>query len=140
MGKYDDIIDTVWPRISPRPRMPMSQRAKIFLPFAALTGYEKLIAEERTYTEDKSVLDSDRINHINDVLLQINERLKNNEGCPVSVTFYVRYDFKAGGIYEQKEGTVNAIDSHKRNISFYENDAASVKVIGFDDIYEIKLK
>ena len=46
--KYDDIINTRWPPENPdfnHPRMPVSQRAKIFLPFAALTGYEKALEE-----------------------------------------------------------------------------------------------
>ncbi len=37
---YDDIINTKWDDSSLKNRMPVSQRAKIFLPFAALTGYE----------------------------------------------------------------------------------------------------
>lgn len=46
--KYDDIINTRWPPERSdfnHPRMPVSQRAKIFLPFAALTGYEKALEE-----------------------------------------------------------------------------------------------
>lgn len=39
--KYDDIINTKWPVISSRDPMPLNQRAKIFLPFSALTGYEQ---------------------------------------------------------------------------------------------------
>ena len=37
---YDDIINTKWDDTSSKNRMTVSQRAKIFLPFAALTGYE----------------------------------------------------------------------------------------------------
>ena len=39
-GIYSDIINTKWDENSLKNRMPASQRAKIFLPFAALTGYE----------------------------------------------------------------------------------------------------
>lgn len=49
-SKYDDIINTVWNETSLKNRMPLEQRAKIFLPFSALTGYEeelsKTLAEE----------------------------------------------------------------------------------------------
>lgn len=38
--KYDDIINTEWNEGSLKNRMSVAQRAKIFLPFAALTGYE----------------------------------------------------------------------------------------------------
>ena len=45
MGRYDDIIDTPYPfpSKSGRKRMPMDERAKIFLPFSALRGYEEAI-------------------------------------------------------------------------------------------------
>ena len=40
---YDDIIDHNWNHDSLPNRMPMSQRAKIFLPFAALTGFDEAL-------------------------------------------------------------------------------------------------
>ena len=44
MGNYDDIIG--WERpVSNRPRMDVSDRAKIFMPFAALKGYDEAIDE-----------------------------------------------------------------------------------------------
>ena len=41
--KYSDILDYDWNYDSLPNRMPLSQRAKIFLPFAALTGFEEAI-------------------------------------------------------------------------------------------------
>ena len=47
---YSDIINTVWNESSLKNRMSVNQRAKIFLPFAALTGFEdeldKTLAQE----------------------------------------------------------------------------------------------
>ena len=40
---YDDIIDYDWNEFSLKDRMSLSQRAKIFLPFAALTGYDEAL-------------------------------------------------------------------------------------------------
>ena len=40
---YDDILDYDWNYDSLPNRMPLSQRAKIFLPFAALTGFDEAI-------------------------------------------------------------------------------------------------
>ncbi len=41
MKNYDDIINTEWPlKNSTRVKMPLEQRAKIFLPFSALAGYD----------------------------------------------------------------------------------------------------
>ena len=47
---YDDIINTEWNEKSLKNRMPASQRAKIFLPFSALTGYEDEL--ERTLAHE----------------------------------------------------------------------------------------
>ena len=53
---YDDIINYDWNSDSLPNRMPLSQRAKIFLPFAALTGYEealeKTLKMEIAYIEE----------------------------------------------------------------------------------------
>ncbi len=40
---YSDIINLEWNQCFLANRMPLSQRAKIFLPFAALTGYEEAL-------------------------------------------------------------------------------------------------
>lgn len=42
---YSDIINQDWNYESLSNRMPLSQRAKIFLPFAALTGYDEALQE-----------------------------------------------------------------------------------------------
>lgn len=41
--RYADLLDYNWTRDSLPNRMPMSQRAKIFLPFAALTGFDEAL-------------------------------------------------------------------------------------------------
>ena len=41
--KYSDILNYDWNYDSLPNRMPLSQRAKIFLPFAALTGFDEAI-------------------------------------------------------------------------------------------------
>ena len=44
-GKYDDIINLPHPTSAKHPRMPISERAAIFSPFAALTGHGDAIRE-----------------------------------------------------------------------------------------------
>ena len=48
--KYNDIINTQWPKETLRSRMKLDLRAKIFLPFAALTGYENSLEDMRQMT------------------------------------------------------------------------------------------
>lgn len=51
---YDDIINTPWPRKdSSRIPMNLNQRAKIFLPFAALTGYEQALEKRLKEVEER---------------------------------------------------------------------------------------
>ena len=45
MTKYSDLLDYNWNHDSLPNRMPLSQRAKIFLPFAALTGYDEALQQ-----------------------------------------------------------------------------------------------
>lgn len=51
---YQDIIETQWPRESLRAKMPLKDRAKIFLPFAALKGYEESLEEVRQKVQKKA--------------------------------------------------------------------------------------
>lgn len=51
---YQDIINTSWPKESFRGKMPLKDRAKIFLPFAALKGYEESLEEVRHKVEEDS--------------------------------------------------------------------------------------
>ena len=46
MGRYDDIINMSRPKSCRRP-MEVADRAKIFMPFAALKGYEEAIWEQQ---------------------------------------------------------------------------------------------
>ena len=53
MRDYEDIIALPHPEPRNHPRMPRLERAAQFAPFAALTGFEEVIAEtERRYIEE----------------------------------------------------------------------------------------
>ena len=52
---YEDMLDIEWPKESLRAKMPLKNRAKIFLPFAALKGYEEsLDLIRKNLDEDES--------------------------------------------------------------------------------------
>ena len=55
---YDDLLDYNWNYDSLPNRMPMSQRAKIFLPFAALTGFDEAL--ENTLKNEISEMEERR--------------------------------------------------------------------------------
>jgi hypothetical protein len=58
MGKYDDIINLERPK-SNRPSMSRADRAKIFMPFAALKGYDEAIEEKQKLIKEKMELSED---------------------------------------------------------------------------------
>ena len=43
-GPYSDLLTLPYPRPSRRERMSQAERAKIFMPFAALKGFDALLA------------------------------------------------------------------------------------------------
>jgi len=50
--KYQDILNTKWPKERlRRPKMSLQERAKIFLPFAALKGHEESLENVAKNTE-----------------------------------------------------------------------------------------
>ena len=60
MGKYDDIIGLSRPKTM-RPAMPVADRAKIFMPFAALRGYGEAIGEQqRLFAERVELSDEEQ--------------------------------------------------------------------------------
>ena len=64
MEKYISILEKAWPKEALRPKMPLKDRAKRFLPFAALKGYEESLesvrkimeSDERTSTDPTQFL------------------------------------------------------------------------------------
>ena len=105
-GNYMDIINLPHP-VSPfRAHMGRLDRAAQFSPFAALTGYDAIIAENSRYTDSMAELDEGVISAINEKLLKISEKK-----LPlVKITYFVPDARKSGGAYVQKAGRLKKID------------------------------
>ena len=58
-GPYDDIISLPHPTSAKHPRMPLSDRAAQFAPFAALSGHSAALAETARLTDQRMELDED---------------------------------------------------------------------------------
>lgn len=104
-----------------RSRMSIAQRAKQFMPFAALKGLEEAIENKERELEavERTVLSSFQKQEINDVLCLL------KKGDEVTVTFY------NNGFYDTRMGYVKNID--ELNHSLY----LETEKIKFDDIYSI---
>ena len=107
-----------------RARMPRSQRAKQFMPFAALKGLEAAIAAEEAKASRvaKVELDEWRVEEINQALITI------SKGSLVRVRHY------AMGHYHDTSGSVDEIDAVRKLL------VVDGKRIRFEDIFKIRVK
>ncbi len=107
-GKYDDIINLPHPTSAKHPRMPISERAAIFSPFAALTGHGDAIRETARLTEQKMELDEDtkaELDRRQAILLEHIAELPE-----VTVTWFQPDERKDGGTYITTTGRLKKID------------------------------
>lgn len=106
--RYDDMIDRPHHVSSVHPPMPMASRAAQFSPFAALTGYEAVIAETARLTEEKAEPAEEQKQLIDRQLRLLRAHMAD---APVVRVRYFRPDErKAGGQYRTLEGTPERID------------------------------
>ncbi len=106
--KYDDIIHLPHPVSPRRSGMTVHDRAAQFSPFAALTGYEDVIAESGRLTDMQSELTDSAIEQINEKLRSLAEA----EEPVITVRYFMPDRHKAGGAYVTAKGTLKRIDTY----------------------------
>ncbi len=132
-GKYDDMLDLPH-HVSPnRARMSMTDRAAQFSPFAALTGYEGLIAETARLTEARREPSEHRKMLLEEALTQVLDRI--GQQPQVRMTWFRPDRTKAGGAYVTEELRVKKVDLYARIILTTHGYA-----IPMDDLWELELK
>lgn len=107
MSEYDDIINLPHHVSHNHPQMSMWQRAAQFAPFAALTGYDRALAETLRSTVSRLDLSEDDKERLNRQLVWISQHL--HEMPIARITFFIPDSKKAGGNYKQIEGCIEAI-------------------------------
>ena len=105
--KYDDIIDRPHHVSRSHPRMPLSDRAFQFAPFAALSGYADTIRETQRLTERKIEMLNRRYRRLMDTL---------DSRPTVSITYFRPDERKEGGAYLTVTGVVRKLDPAARRI------------------------
>ena len=113
-GKYDDILHLPHPTSAKHPRMPISERAAIFSPFAALTGHAGAIAETARLTERKMELDEDTKAELDRRQAVLLEHIK--EQPEITVTWFQPDERKDGGAYLTTAGRLKKIDQVERRL------------------------
>ena len=139
--KYADILHLSRPEPPVKhPRMALSNRAKIFSPFAALRGfYDEISSEGASKLLVKKVeLSDEEKNDLSDKLLQV------KKGMKVVVRYFVRSTENAGK-YISLTGTVVMIDPVYRKLKvMQDSDRKAVGIekelpviVSFDDIADL---
>lgn len=130
-GPYDDIIELPHHVSKKHPHMPMSDRAAMFSPFAALVGYDDAIRETTRLTDEKIVLSDESKEELNQKLRMISEHMTDH--LEVSITYFLPDAKKAGGAYVTAAGYVRKIDLLEQCVYMREGN-----VIPIGNIYEIQ--
>ncbi len=125
MGNYDDIINLKRPISKKHLPMSIYNRAGQFSPFAALTNYSDIIAEEGRLTKSQIDLNEDQIVEIDRVL----QYAKNNLNTKVNIIYFVKDNKKEGGDYLNIEDNISKINEDSRLIYFKNGN-----IISIDDI------
>lgn len=108
--KYDDIIDRKPPDSGRHVRMSLVDRGAQFAPFAALTGYDAVIAETARLTDQDTDLTEGSIAALDEKLRQIESRIRQT---PAVALVCFRPDVrKDGGSYVRITGRVKKLDPY----------------------------
>ena len=128
--KYDDIIHRAHPVSDRRPGMRIGDRAAQFAPFAALTGYDGVIAETGRLTECCIELDECAKEMLNGKLLELLEDMDRTPS--VCVTYFCPDQRKRGGAYVTVTGNLKRIDPIEKLLLLTDGT-----VIPIDRIYRL---
>jgi hypothetical protein len=109
--EYSDIFDRPHHVSSKRPQMSRSNRAAQFSPFAALTGYDSLVAESARVTDQKVKLSDEEYEVLNKRLNYLQDHLSE---LPIIQVLYFEPDKKkSGGSYVEFSGTIRRVRQHE---------------------------
>lgn len=109
-GNYDDIIGLPHPTSARHLRMPLTDRAAQFSPFAALSGYDEAVKETARLTQRRIELDESVKEELDRKLRRLESLGK--EAPPVTVTYFLQDPRKEGGAYITVTGRVKKFHRH----------------------------
>ena len=130
-GKYDDILHLPHPTSAKHPRMPVSERAAMFSPFAALSGHAGAIAETARLTDQRMELDEDTRAELDRRQAVLLEHIA--EQPEVTVTWFQPDERKDGGSYVTVTGRLKRIDPVERVMTL--RDGTSIPL---EDVAELE--
>lgn len=128
--QYGDIIDLEHPVSKRHTPMPRLSRAAQFSPFAALVGYDDLVAESARLTDSAIDITEDVRTDLDSRLAAL---LRETPPRRATFTFFVPDAKKAGGSYETVTGFIRKHDPVAQTITLDDRRVIQVK-----DIVEIE--
>lgn len=138
--KYDDIIQMEYPLKNAdtrkHPRMSLENRAKIFMPFAALRGYEEAIAAKQKIVVPRMELSEESREYLDEKLKEIEAQLAAGRH-PVTAIVYFEKDGNSAegdGEYIQFTGMVAKLDRNLRILQLVE------RRFPLEDIFSIEIE
>lgn len=130
-GPYDDIISLPHHISDVRPKMPISNRAAQFSPFAALTGYDAAIQETGRLTDERKDLAEGIVAALDTKLRMLRDMISDHP--EVSVTYFQPDEKKEGGAYVTATGAVKKMDDYEGVLVLING-----KKIAFENIIEVE--
>ena len=135
---YENILTLPHHKAANRPQMSMHDRAAQFSPFAALTGFDGVIAETGRRTDQKAELSESQMILLNQKLTLIDDAIQSGYAPLVTVVYFVPDTKKDGGSYQEYTGKVRQVDQVERKLVFLAvNERSAGKEIIINDILEI---
>lgn len=132
---YADIIHLPHHQAANRPHMSMLNRAAQFNPYAALVGFDGVIAETGRLTEQKTELSESEKSILDQKLTLIDDEIQAGQRPVITVDYFVKDLLKEGGAYEKYTGTVRKINREERTIVLLPfEDGSEARTIPLDDI------
>ena len=135
---YADIIHLPHHKAANRPHMSLYDRAAQFSPFAALVGFDGVIAETGRLTDRRVELPESEKVLLDQKLTLIDDVIQDGHHPEITVVFFVADPLKEGGEYQEYIGKVRKVDAVERTIVFLAaNGRSAGKRVPIDDVLEI---
>ena len=135
---YEDILRLPHHKAANRKHMSMYDRAAQFSPFAALSGFDGVIAETGRLTDRQIELSESEKVLLDQKLTLIDDVIQDKFNPEITVVYFVPDYLKEGGEYQEYTGKVRKVDPIERTVVFLAaNGRSAGKTIRVDDITEI---
>ena len=135
---YAGILHLPHHQAANRKHMSMHDRAAQFSPFAALTGFDGVIAETGRLTDHKVELSENEKVLLDQKLTLIDEAVRAGQHPEITLLYFTPDARKTGGSYQEHTGSVRQIDPIERTIVFLaDNGRSAGMIIAIDDVKEI---